>query len=94
MEAYPAVTTPALPGTTKHERRTIPGDPWKYIALAVIHAAIIDTRRGDPEALAWLLDVAPEWLDLCEVNFSAAAWRVWVKSRCPKRHQRALYGTK
>jgi hypothetical protein len=41
---------------------------WLNLALSVVHQAVRDAARGDPDALAWLLSEGKHWLEGLDIS--------------------------
>lgn len=49
---------------------------WLHLALSVVHQAVNDAARGDPDALAWLLTEGTYWLE--ELHISPLIVDAWA----------------
>ena len=65
-----------------------PNDPYRFLAIAIIHQAARDARRGDSSARAWLQETGQTWIDLAGLPISPAAWARWVRAGCPNMRRR------
>lgn len=61
-------------------------NPWFRLGAAMLHYAILDARRGDPQAKAWLLSVdCRDLRAMLGVSFGPESWKQYVLSGCKKK---------
>lgn len=66
-------------------------DPWAGLAAAIILQAAQDARAGDLSAASWLVETAPDLLDLLGLDIHPDYMRRWVMAGCPKRKKGGRY---
>ena len=59
------------------DRLPLPGDNdgFRRLALATVQQAVTDTKKRDPDALAWLVTTAPAWLEACGMEIPQGYYR-------------------
>lgn len=73
---------------SKRRAKTAAGDPWAALAAAVLIRAVDDTRAGDPEAAAWLLDIGLMFLDGLGLDMDPEYMQAWIGQGCPGKLKR------
>lgn len=66
-------------------------DEARLLAAATLRLAVVDMRRGDPHALAWLASTRAQlWLDILDISQSRLLTAVdWI-SHAHRAHQNGL----